>query len=211
MRVMKTTRGILFFVLACLVAFAGCTTKKGKTIANIKLGIETETNASVKYAAFGQKAWVEGYDTIAKLFEAASKAEAIHASNHESVLKTFLVEMDKFSPEFNVKSTSENLQETIDGEKYEVNTMYPMFIKDAKSSKSIKKPVIQSLTWALETEKKHLKMFSQALEALKTNTEYNLPFNYLICPVCGNTFNKETAPDTCDLCGNGKDFYLEIK
>ena len=208
---MRTIRSILFFAMICLIAFSGCTTKRGRTIANIKLGIETETAASVKYAAYAQKAWVEGYDTIARLFEAASKAEAIHASNHEAVLKTFVEEMTPFTPEFNVGTTLENLKETIDGESYEVNTMYPMFLKDAKSSKSIKQPTIEILTWALETEKKHLAMFTKALEALNAKTEFGLPYDYMICPVCGNTFDKAHEPDTCDLCGGGKDFFLEIK
>jgi len=206
---MKTKWGI-FFVLVFLVAFAGCTTKKGRTIINIKHGIETETNSSVKYAAFAQKAWAEGYDTIARLYEAVSKAEAIHFSNHEAVLKTFVAKKEKFSPKFKVRSTIENLQETIALEMYEANNMYPMFLKDAKSSRSIKQPVIQSLTWAHETEKKHMEMFTQALEALKTKTKYNLPFDYLICPVCGNTFDKTNVPDTCALCGVSKDFFIEI-
>lgn len=203
-------KSILVFTLVYLIAFAGCTSKREKTIQNIKQGIETETTASVKYAAFGQKAWVEGLDTIAKLFEAASKAEAIHASNHAAVLKTFHTEMEEFTPNFNVKSTAENLQESIDGETYEVNTMYPMFLSDAKS-KRIKKATIQSLTWALETEKKHVAMFKKALEALKTNTEYNLPFEYNICPVCGNTFDVAMLHDTCELCGASKDLFLDIK
>lgn len=208
---MRTIRSILFFAMIFLIAFSGCTTKRGRTIANIKLGIETETAASVKYAAYAQKAWVEGYDTIARLFEAASKAEAIHASNHEAVLKTFVEEMDPFTPEVNVGTTLENLKETIDGETYEVNTMYPMFLKDAKSSKSIKQPTIEILTWALETEKKHLAMFTKALESLNAKTEFSMPYEYMICPVCGNTFDKAHKPDTCDLCGGGKEFFLEIK
>ena len=208
---MRTIRSILFFAMISLFAFSSCTTKRGRTIANIKLGIETETDASVKYAAYAQKAWVEGYDTIARLFEAASKAEAIHASNHEAVLKTFVEEMDPFTPKFNVGTTLENLKETINGESYEVNTMYPMFLKDAKSSKSIKKPTIEILTWALETEKKHLAMFTKALEALNAKTEFGLPYDYMICPVCGNTFDRAHEPKTCDLCGGGKDFFLEIK
>jgi len=208
---MRTIKSILFFAMICLIAFSGCTTKRGRTIANIKLGIETETDASVKYAAYAQKAWVEGYDTIARLFEAASKAEAIHASNHEAVLKTFVEEMEPFTPEFNVGTTLENLKETIDGESYEVNTMYPMFLKDAKSSKSIKKPTIEILTWALETEKKHLAMFTKALAALNAKTEFGLPYDFMICPVCGNTFDKVHKPDTCDLCGGSKEFFLEIK
>jgi len=201
---------ILFFSLACLIAFTGCTSKREKTIQNIKQGIETETTASVKYAAFAQKARVEGLDTIAGLFEAASKAEAIHASNHAAVLETFKAEMDEFVPKFDVKSTVENLQEAIHGETYEVNSMYPVFLTDAKSKK-IKKATIESLTWALETEKKHVAMFTKALEALKAKTAYNLPFEYLICPVCGNTFDKAIAPETCELCGADNALFISVK
>jgi Rubrerythrin len=203
-------KSITFLALACLILFAGCETKRGKTVQNIKLGIKTETTASVKYAAFGQKARVEGLDTIAKLFEAASKAEAIHASNHADVLKSFMTEMDEFKPEFKVASTVENLKQTIDGETYEVNEMYPMFLQDAKSKK-IKKATIESLTWALETEKKHVAMFKAALEALNSGLKYNLPFEYMVCPVCGNTYDKVTAPETCELCGSSKNLFIDMK
>ncbi|KKW30268.1 MAG: Rubrerythrin, partial [Candidatus Uhrbacteria bacterium GW2011_GWD2_52_7] len=42
---------------------------------------------------------------IAKLFDAASKAEAIHAANHKKVLEGLGVTMDDFTPEFEVKTT----------------------------------------------------------------------------------------------------------
>jgi len=209
---MRTRKIIQFIALVCLVGLICCTTqtKRGKTIQNIRLGIETETTASLKYAAYSQKAWVEGLDTIAKLFAAASKAEAIHASNHASVLKTFKADMYDFVPKFSVRTTAENLQEAITDETYEVNTMYPMFLKDAKS-KSIKKATIESLTWAFETEKKHVVLFKKALEALKTNSEKNLAFEYKICPVCGNTFDSSSVPDTCELCGDSHLLFLDVK
>ncbi len=207
---MKTMKVTLFFALGCLVAFSGCVTKREKTIQNIKLGIETETTASVKYAAFAQKARVEGHDTIAKLFDAASVAEAIHSSNHATVLKTFKADMDKFKPKFSVSSTLDNLQESLVGETFEVNVMYPMFLKDAKSKK-IKKATIESLAWALETELKHVSMFKKALEALNTKTEGKLPYHYFVCPVCGDTFDDLSKVENCDLCGTSKELFLDIK
>jgi rubrerythrin len=78
----------LFFTLLALFAFMGCKQAKPvRTIENLKAGIKGETTASVKYAAFAQKAREEGNDTIAKLFDAASKAESIHAVNHLKVLE----------------------------------------------------------------------------------------------------------------------------
>ena len=203
-------RSFLFFALICVIAFTGCTGKQDKTIENIKLGIMKETTASAKYAAYGQNAWVEGLDTIAKLFEAASKAEEIHAYNHTLVLKSFKVDMDEFTPEFTVRSTAENLKESLEGETYEVNVMYPMFISDA-TTKKLKNATIESLTWALETEKKHVEMFNKALYALNNNSEYGLPFDYLVCPVCGNTFDKENLPEKCGLCSASKELFLKIE
>jgi Rubrerythrin. len=64
----------LFFAAMGIIALAGCTGPKPvKTIENLKAGIKGETTASAKYAAFAQKAKEEGNDTIAKLFEVASK------------------------------------------------------------------------------------------------------------------------------------------
>jgi rubrerythrin len=207
---MKNVKSTLFFASICLITFTGCTSKVQKTIENIKLGIKTETTTSAKYAAFSQKASAEGLDMIAKLFDAVSKSEAIHASNHVAVLKSYKLEMVHFVPKFNVRSTAENLQEAIDGETYEVDTMYPMFLQDAKS-KRIKGVTIESLTWAYGTEKKHVAVFKKALEALKTKTEYNLPFEYLVCPVCGNTFDSANEPEICELCGTNKELFIKTK
>lgn len=208
---MKTTKSSLSLALVCILSLSACTmSKTEKTIENVKLGIENETTASVKYAAYAQKAWVEGLDTIAKLFQAASKAEAIHASNHAAVLKTLRAEMSEFVPQFSVKSTQENLEDAIYKEKDEVENMYPQFLLDAKSKK-IKKATIESLEWSLATEKKHVDLFVKALDALKNKTEYKLPFEYSVCPVCGNTFDNTSIPDTCDLCGGSKILFLTIK
>ncbi|MDP4278233.1 MAG: ferritin family protein [Bacteroidota bacterium] len=200
----------LIIFLVCLLAATGCTSKREKTIQNIKLGIKTETTSSAKYAAYAQKAIEEGHDTIANLFKAASKAESIHASNHTAVLDSFKRTMDPFTPKFDVKTTAENLNDAIVGETYEVNVMYPMFIEDA-TSKNLKKAIITSLTWAIATEKKHVALFGKAKNALMTHTEGLLPYEYVVCPVCGNTLDKGTAPSECDICKTFKELFVDIK
>lgn len=202
-------KNIFLIALVSLFAFTSCNqTKPVKTVENLKAGIKGETTASAKYAAFAQKAREEGSDTIAKLFDAASKSESIHAANHLKVLVGLGEVMDEFTPEFEVKTTAENLQAAIDGESYEVATMYPQFIADAESEKVDK--AVQSFSWASDTEMKHQEFYTKALEALNANLEKNLPFDYLVCPVCGNTYDKANADDQCAFCLTGKDKFIAI-
>ena len=50
-----------------------------KTDQNLKEAFAGESQANRKYLAFAKKADEEGYTSVAKLFRAASEAEAIHA------------------------------------------------------------------------------------------------------------------------------------
>jgi rubrerythrin len=202
-------RNILLFVLVGMIAFTGCQQAKPvKTIENLKAGIKGETTASAKYAAFAQKANEEGNDTIAKLFEAASKAESIHAANHNKVLEGLGEKMEAFTPEFEVKTTAENLQAAMEGEMYELTTMYPQFIADATAEKVEK--AVKSFTWAWDTEKKHHAFYSKAIEALKANAENTLSYEYAVCPVCGNTYEKATMDEKCAFCQTGSDKFIII-
>lgn len=198
----------LFFALSCAFALVSCNQKPEKTIANLKEGIVGETTASAKYAAFAQKAIEEGNDTIAKLFDAASKAEAIHAANHTKVLEGLGEKMGSFTPKFEVKTTAENLQAAIEGETYENTTMYPKFIEEAKAEKVDN--AVKSFTWADDTEKKHAEFYKKALTALQNNAEYTLSYEFLVCPVCGNTYDAVTVDPKCAFCQTDKAKFIII-
>jgi rubrerythrin len=200
---------ITYFILIALFAFMGCKQAKPvKTIENLKAGIKGETTASTKYAAFAQKAREEGNDTIAKLFDAASKAESIHAANHLKVLVGLGEKMEEFKPEFEVKTTAENLQAAIDGETYEATSMYPKFLADAETEKV--PDATKSFMWAFDTEKKHAQFYKNALEALNTKTENTLPFEYAVCPVCGNTYDKASMDAACAFCQTPSEKFIII-
>ena len=202
-------RNMMILAVIGLMALAGCNSPKpAKTIENLNAGIKGETTASAKYTAFAQKAREEGLDTIAKLFDAASKAESIHAANHTKVLEELGEKMEAFTPEFEVKTTAENLQAAIDGESYEVSTMYAQFLADAAAEKVEK--ATRSYTWASDTEKKHLQFYQNALAALNANAEKTLPFEYAVCPVCGNTYDKAAMDEKCAFCQTSKDKFIII-
>ena len=202
-------RTIVMLTAIGLIAFAGCKPPKpAKTIENLKTGITGETTASAKYAAFAQKAYEEGYDTIAKLFEAASKAEAIHAANHTKVLEELGEKMDSIHPEFEVKTTAENLEIARDGEAYEISRMYNQFITDAQEEKVVKAE--KTFTWAMDTEEKHHEFYVNARIAILANAENTLPSGYAVCPVCGNTYAIATVDENCAFCGAPKENFINF-
>jgi len=199
----------LLFAFVGVLILVGCShTKPIKTIENLKAGIKGEATASAKYAAFAEKAKAEGHDTIAKLFDAASISEGIHAANHRKVLANLGEKMEDFKPEFEVKTTKENLQSALDGETYETKTMYPQFLKDARTEKV--KKATKSFTWAFDTELKHLEFYKKALSALDSKTEKTLPFVYAVCPVCGNTYDAAKVDEQCAFCGTSKDRFIKV-
>lgn len=183
--------------------------KNVKTIENLKAAFLGESTASAKYAEFAKKAKDEGYPEIAILFDAASKAEAIHAGNHKAVLEKLGDSIPAVNPQFEVKSTAENLETAMKGEGYEVDSMYPGFITiaDDENVPDAKK----SFTWALDTEKKHHEFYKAAIEALKNKKSKDLPKLYSVCPKCGNTFNQADPPANCDFCMTEKSKYFVFK
>ena len=53
-----------------------------KTATNLEQAFAGESQASMRYLAFAEKADQEGYPGVAKLFRAAAKAELYHALSH---------------------------------------------------------------------------------------------------------------------------------
>ena len=86
-----------------------------KTIENLKAAITGESTASATYAAYAAKAAQEGQPLIQKLFEAASKAESVHAANHNKVLEKLGATMDPIDIQIHVGTTAENLKAAIAG------------------------------------------------------------------------------------------------
>ena len=178
------------------------------TIANLKEAIKGETTASAKYAAYAKKAQEEGYGNIALLFKATSKAEAIHAGNHRSVLMQLGGSMGAIDPQFKVMSTQENLQDAITGESYEIATMYPGFLKAAQKE-SVNLALI-SFNYAYQTEKAHAVLYKNALAQLEAGKESSLASKYFVCITCGNTY-ANGAPERCGICMTPKERFVTIQ
>lgn len=153
-----------------------------KSTDNLKAAFAGESQANRKYTAFAKKADEQGHAQVAKLFRAAAAAETVHALSHFRVLG-------------GVAETADNVKAAVEGEDYEVETMYPAFIKDAQAEGD--KKAETTLTWAYEVEKTHRDLFKKALANLGKETE---SFDYYVCPICGHT-HERVAPEKCPVCG----------
>lgn len=203
---MKTTFHIVL-VLLFAVVFTNCnTTKPTKSVENLLTAYKCESSAAQRYSLYTVAARKEGFDTIAALFEAASKSENIHALNHRKALEKLGVMVGLPETEtFAVKTTAENLQAAIDAEIHDFQTMYPVFIREAESEKV--PDAAKSFSWAWNAERKHLNAYRQALVALSQQNEKGLPDSWLICPACGNTYSYLNVKQTCDFCLMGQEAF----
>jgi rubrerythrin len=197
-------------ILGVFSIFGFGQTKPVKSIEGLKAAYNGESTASAKYAKFAEAAKNEGFNNIATMFMATSKAETVHAANHKSVLiKLGETVGAPVIGTFEVKTTAENLEDAIKGETYEMTTMYPGFIKSAVAEKE--NGAKKSFTWAMDTEKKHNAFYQKALESLKAGTEKSFPGEWYVCPKCGNTYNVKTVKEACDFCMTPKAKFLVFK
>ncbi len=163
------------------------------TIDNLKAAFAGESQANRKYLAFAKKAAEEGLPGIARLFRAAAAAETVHAQNH-------LKAMD------GVGATADNLKAAIEGENYEVVSMYPPMLSTAEAEGE--KRAARSFGWALEVEKVHESLYRKAADHLKGGKDAPV-VEYYVCPVCGYT-HEGPMVGRCPICNNPAEKFEKI-
>lgn len=166
------------------------------TVRNLLSAFEGESNAHAKYTAFAAKADAEGLHGAAGLFRAAARAEQIHASNHARVIRQLGGETTATIHPVIVKSTLENLNEARAGERYEIDSMYPEFLREAKRHNNA--AAILTFEWALDAEKTHARLFSEAIALLESGWLIAAR-NHYVCTACGYTSETPEA-ERCPVC-----------
>lgn len=151
-----------------------------KTLENLMEAFAGESQANRKYIAYSKKAEADGKKNAAKLFKAASDAETIHALKH-------------FDVAGKVKSTVENLNDAVNGENHEYQSMYPEFLKAAQEEGN--QAAVRTFTYALKAEEVHARLYKEALDNLEQEEEVF----YYLCPICGNI--EKVVPEKCFICG----------
>ncbi len=127
-----------------------------KTEQNLQTAFAGESQASRRYLFFAEKAEMEGYSQIARLFRATAEAETVHARNH-------------FNAMDGVGSTRDNLTAGFIAEEYEFTIMYPLFIKQASSAGN--KQAHTTFKYANEVEQIHYRLFEAMLKVLEAKQQ----------------------------------------
>ncbi len=161
-----------------------------KTLKNLKEAFAGESQANRKYLAFADKAEKEGYANAARMFRAAAEAETIHAHSHLRAMN-------------GVGSTADNLQEGVDGETFEFESMYPPML--ARAEEAGEKAAARSFRYAMKAEKVHADLYKKILDDLDSDGEMDL----YLCTVCGNV--ETSLVDTCPICGAGPRAFKEVE
>lgn len=151
---------------------------------NLRSAFSGESQAYVKYLIFADKAEEEGFNNIARLFRAIAYAERVHATNHLNALN-------------GINLTVDNLNTAIEAENFEVQEMYPAY--KAVAELQDENSAVKSMWYALEAEKIHSALYSEAKEGVKAGSDLDIGEIH-ICPVCGHTVVGK-APERCPICG----------
>jgi rubrerythrin len=163
-----------------------------------------ESMANMRYRHFANQARKENYPNAARLFDAVSHAEFIHAGDHYREIKHLnegivANSMGAFGP----GDTAKNLGLAIAGETFEIEEMYPAYMEIAKLQEE--KSAYRSFEWSYKTEKKHKELFEKAKKAIDNAEDVQLD-DIQVCEVCGYTLEGE-APDKCPVCNAPKNKF----
>ena len=148
-----------------------------KTELNLWSAIVSEALAHLKYNAYAHRALEEGHPEVAQVFQEVAGAETIHGMNHLRVSGA-------------LDTTAINLRTVTEGESKEYSTMYPKMIQDALDEG--RQDAADSFALAMDRERHHLEVFTNALDLLEAKTAAIAAAN--VQPVSAPTSTPEAAP-----------------
>ena len=175
-------------------------TEVGTTLENLKAAVCGETGASAKYAACAAAAKEQGFDQIARLFEATSAAEQIP----KDARGRFITGYERpAAPEAEGIATDLNLIAGALGEIYETSDMYPSFIKVAQEEGNKKAEFV--FTRAKLAEAVHAELYMDAYNNIDAPTDEA----YYLCPICGY-IHKGDDFEKCPICFTPADKFRKF-
>jgi rubrerythrin len=172
------------------------------TLHNLQTAYNGESNARAKYLEFAKKAEQEGYGQVASLFRAAAAAEQIHRTCEASVIKEIGATPQAKIALPPVTSTKQNLEDSASkGEAYERDTMYPQFIRQARTDGNNR--AAQCFIYAQAAEAEHFNLFNAAARDLAQMKGDAV--TYYVCTEGGYTMARLDV----SKCPDGR--YLKVK
>jgi len=164
-----------------------------KTEENLKAAFAGESQARNKYTYFAKVARKEGYHYIARVFEETAENEGQHAK-------------DEFKLLGGIGTTAENLRAAMEGEDYEVTTMYPDFAREAEEEG--KREVAALFRMIARVEAEHRDRYRRLLEMVEKGTVYKReePIRWR-CSKCGYVHEGAEPPAKCPSCKHPTEYF----
>ena len=168
--------------------------KGSKTEANLMAAFAGESQARNKYTFYGAKAKADGFEQVGNLFLETANNEKEHAEIWFKLLHN------------GMPATGENLMEAAGGERYEYETMYPTFAKEAREEGFTKIAALFELV--AKIEKEHMERY----ETLKAHVDNGTVFKKQesvtwICLNCGHVYEGAQPPQVCPVCEKPQSWF----
>lgn len=176
---------------------------RASTENNLISAFAGESQAHMRYLIYADRAAGRDFSNVARLFRAIASAEKIHANNHYKNIQKKGDTLTVSGASFGSRNCSEDLQNGIDGEQYEVEEMYPSFMEVAKMQKEYAAEI--SFRFAWEAEKTHAAFYEQAKDSIDKDEDVDLG-DLGICQICGYTVEGE-PPERCPVCKAKKERF----
>ena len=171
-----------------------------KTEANLIAALAGESQASVKYQLYAEKARQDGYEEMAQIFETTARNEKAHAQQWYEYLHGG-----------QMADTKENLKLAASGEHYEWSDMYPSFAKTAKEEGFTE--IAKKMELIASIEKDHEERFRAFYDLVKKDQLLKKDVQIAwVCSVCGYVHMGTEPPQICPVCKHEKGYYqVDIK
>lgn len=160
---------------------------------NLQEAFAGESQARNKYTFYAEQARKEGLHYIAKFFEETAMNEKRHAKDHFKMMG-------------GLGDTAANLRAAMEGEDYEVQTMYADFAREAEAEGNTKAAAL--FKQILKVEAQHRDRYKKLLEMVEKGTVYTRETAIRWkCDKCGYIHEGTEPPVQCPCCKHPKEYF----
>lgn len=180
--------------------------KGTQTERNLVKALAGETQAAARYSYFAKKAKKEGFEQIAAVLERTSVEEDAHASRFFKLLEGGNVEVTSTFVAGGNGKTSDNLRAAADGEREEVEVMYPEFARTAREEgfEGIAKVFEATAVAEKHHEWRHRGMLAHLEAGTVFKREKPVVWR---CRKCGYLHEGTEAPEQCPACAHPQGYF----
>ena len=180
--------------------------KGTQTEKNLITAFAGESQARNRYSYFASQAKKEGYEQIAAIFLDTADNEKEHAKVLFKLLEGGEAEVAARFPAGVIASTTANLLESANGERFEHTEMYPSFAKTAKMEGFPE--IANTFLKIAEAEKGHEKRYLSLKKNLDEGKTFKRDGNIVWrCRNCGYMHEGSEAPKECPACKHEQAYF----